>query len=52
MDKTLRGRLLQQAVRNAVGQLHVPSFTDEQVSAGILSGDWTFLFDNDGQFIG
>lgn len=51
MDKTLRGRLLYQAVRHVIGKLQVPGFTDEQISARIVSGDWTFLFDNEGQFI-
>ena len=51
MDKALRGRLLHQAVRHTIGRLHVPGFTDEQILAGITSGDWTFLFDDDGNFI-
>ena len=51
MDKALRGRLLHQVVRHAVGKLHVPGFTDEQITSGIISGDWTFLIDDDGNFI-
>jgi hypothetical protein len=51
MDKALRGRLLHRAIRHAIGRLHVPGFTDEQVLAGITSGEWTFLFDDDGRFI-
>jgi hypothetical protein len=51
MDKALRGALLHQAVRHAVGKLQVPGFTDEQITSGITSGDWTFLFDDDGNFI-
>jgi hypothetical protein len=51
MNKILRGRLLHQAIRHAIGRLHVPGFTDEEILAGITSGDWTFLFGDDGQFI-
>ena len=51
MDKALRGTLLHQAVRHALGKLHVTGFTDEQITSGIISGDWTFLFDDDGTFI-
>lgn len=51
MDKALRGALLHQAVRHAVGKLQVPGFTDEQITSGIISGDWTFLFDDDRNFI-
>jgi hypothetical protein len=51
MDKTVRGRLLDHAFRHSRGRIHVPGFTDEQVAEGILSGDWTFLFDNEGKFI-
>lgn len=45
------GRLLHQAVRHAIGKLQVAGFSDEQILAGITSGDWTFLFDDDGKFI-
>jgi hypothetical protein len=52
MDKGVRGSLLHQAVQHALGQLHVPGFTNDQVVAGITCGEWTFLFDDDGKFIG
>jgi hypothetical protein len=51
LDKALRGRLLHRAMRHVLGKLQVPGFTDAQIAAGITSGDWTFLFDNNGDFI-
>ena len=51
MDKLRRGRLLNQAVRHALPKLHVAGFTEEQILDGIVSGDWTFLFDDEGRFI-
>jgi hypothetical protein len=39
------------AVQHALGRLQVTGFTDEQIAAGITAGDWTFLFDDAGNFI-
>ena len=52
MDRRARGAMLRHAVRHALPSIRVAGKTDEEVEAAISAGTFTFLFDDNGQFIG
>ena len=52
LDYTIRRDLLQHAFGYALPSLHVDGHTTEEVLEAIESGRFSFLFDDDGRFIG
>lgn len=52
LDIRIRGQLLHNAMKFALPYITVPDMSKEQVEDGLLSGRMSFLFDDEGQFIG
>ena len=51
MDRRVRGALLHHAVRHALPNIRVAGHTEHDVVEAIRAGSFTFLFNDDGQFI-
>lgn len=51
MDRKVRGKLLHHAVRHALPNIRTPGKTDDEILEAIKAGNFTFLFDDDGEFI-
>ena len=51
MDRQVRGKLLHYAVRHALPHIRMPGQTEDELLEAIKSGNFTFLFDDDGAFI-
>jgi hypothetical protein len=50
-DRTIRGRLMEHAFRDVLRVIRHPNLTDEEFSNAVRSGGFTFLFDDQGEFI-
>ncbi|OTE95908.1 hypothetical protein BCS42_01635 [Crenothrix sp. D3] len=50
-DPQLRGKLMLEALRQFLPHMSVPNYTQEEVLEGIKSGNFSFLFNDDGEFI-
>jgi hypothetical protein len=51
IDWELRGSMLLYAIRDLLPYLQVPGYSTEELERGILSGRFTFLFDENGKFV-
>jgi len=51
MDPRLRGKLLHHAVKHALPHIRTPGRTEEELLEAIIAGNFTFLFNDDGEFI-
>ena len=51
MDRRLRGKMLYHAVKYALPHIRTPGQTEDEVLAAIKAGNFTFLFNDDGEFI-
>jgi hypothetical protein len=51
MDRRVRGALLHHAVRHALSKIRVTGHTEQEVVEAIKAGSFTFLFNDDGEFI-
>jgi hypothetical protein len=51
MDRKVRGKLLHHAVQHALPHLQFVGYSQEEVLAGIKAGNFSFLFNNKGEFI-
>jgi hypothetical protein len=51
MDRRIRGALLHHAVRHVLPHIRVAGRTEEEVLEAINAGSFTFLFNDDGEFI-
>ena len=51
LDRQLRGEMLHHAVRHALPHIRMAGQTKEEMLESIQSGNFTFLFNDDGEFI-
>jgi hypothetical protein len=51
MDRQVRGKMLHRAVSHALPHIRVPGRTEEEILEAIKAGNFTFLFNDDGEFI-
>lgn len=51
MDRQVRGQMLHRAVRHALPHIRIPGQTEDGILEAIKAGKFTFLFDDDGEFI-
>lgn len=51
MDRQVRGELLHNAVRHALPHIRVRGHTEDEILEAIKAGNFSFLFDDNGEFI-
>ena len=51
MDRRVRGELLHNAVRHALPHIRVRGHTEDEILEAIKAGNFSFLFDDNGEFI-
>jgi len=51
MDRQVRGKLLFRAVQHALPFINTPGLTEDEILEAIEAGNFSFLFNNDGEFI-
>lgn len=51
LDKNVRGALMYHALKHAIPSIQIPGLEHDQFVAAVKEGNWTFLFDDQGEFI-